>query len=163
MSNYFEDLVVDDPVELGSAAFSAEDIIAFARQFDPQRFHLDEEEGKRSLFGGLSASGWHTAAVWLRLMIDYRKRVADQIAFRGERPARYGPSPGFEKLKWLKPVLAGDTIRFTTRITQKIDSRSRPTIGLVVNESQGFNLKGERVFSLTSKIFVERRTPFQQD
>ena len=159
MSNYFDDLAVGTTTELGSHTFTREEIVDFARRFDPQPFHLDEAAAKESLFGALCASGWHTAAVWLRLALDHRKREADLLAFRGERPARYGPSPGFEQLRWLKPVFVGDTIRFTTRIKEKIDLRSRPEVGLVLSENEGFNQNGELVFSVIGKVFVERRTP----
>jgi acyl dehydratase len=94
-------------------------------------------------------------------MVDERNRQADMVRFRGERPARYGPSPGFEQLKWLKPVYVDDTIRFTTRIIEKRDSRSRPEVGLVLFQNEGFNQAGELVFSLVSKIFVERRAPLK--
>ena len=159
MSNYFEDLAVGGTAELGSHTFTREEIVDFARRFDPQPFHLDETAAKESLFGALCASGWHTAAVWLRLALDYRKRESDLVAFRGERPARYGPSPGFEKLRWLKPVFVEDTIRFTTRIREKIELRSRPEVGLVLSENEGFNQNGELVFSVIGKVFVERRKP----
>ena len=159
MSNYFEDLEIGTTAELGSHTFTRAEIVDFARRFDPQPFHLDEAAGKESLFGGLCASGWHTAAVWLRLVLDYRRRQADLMAFRGERPARYGPSPGFEKIRWAKPVLAGDTLRFTTRIKEKIDSKSRPAVGLVLTENKGFNQHGELAFSVIGKVFVERRKP----
>lgn len=157
--NYLEDLETEKTIELGSHTFSREEIIDFAAKYDPQPFHLDDAAAEASLFGRLSASGWHTAAVWLRHMVDERNRQADMVRFRGERPARYGPSPGFEQLKWLKPVYAGDTIRFTTRIIEKRDSRSRPDVGLVVFQNEGYNQVGELVFSLVSKIFVERRVP----
>jgi acyl dehydratase len=159
MSNYFEDLEIGAAYALGSHTFQREEIIDFARRYDPQPFHLDEEAARKSLFGALSASGWHTSAIWLRHMLDFRKREADLIVFRGERPARYGPSPGFENLRWVKPVLVGDTVAFTTRIKQKVDSRSRPDVGLVFWDNEGVNQRGELVFGVVSKVFVERRMP----
>lgn len=160
MSNYFEDLVIGETMQLGSHRFTREEIVDFARRYDPQPFHLDEAAGAQSLFGGLAASGWHTAAVWLRHLIDARRRIADQMVLRGERPARYGPSPGFEALRWPKPVLVGDTIRFSTRIKQKVDSRSRPAVGLVASDNEGFNQHGDLVFAVVGKMFVERRLAF---
>jgi acyl dehydratase len=159
MSRYYEDLVIGDVVELGTHQFVREEIIDFAKRYDPQAFHVDEETAKGSLFGGLAASGWHTVSVWLRHMVDARNREADIMHFRGDRPARYGPSPGFEQLKWLRPVLAGDTIRYTTQVAEKRDWPSRPDVGLVHFENKGFNQSGELVFSLISKMLVERRTP----
>jgi len=159
MSNYFEDLVIGETVEIGQTTFTREAIIDFASKYDPQGFHLDDEAASKSLFGALCASGWHTAAVWLRHNIDHRRRMSDIVEFRGERPAKWGPSPGFEKLKWLKPVYVGDTIRYTSRIVDKVPSRSRPTIGLIISENEGHNQKGELVFCVTTKVFAERRVP----
>lgn len=160
MSRYFEDLAVGHVITLGSHTFTREEIVDFARKFDPQPFHLDDEAAAKGLFGALCASGWHTSAVWLRCMIDYRNRQADLMRFRGERPARYGPSPGFENLRWFKPVMAGDTLTFTTRVREKIDSRSRPDVGLVVWDNEGINQRGELALSMTTKVFVERRHRF---
>jgi acyl dehydratase len=160
MSNYFEDLQIGCSIALGSHTFSREEIVDFARKYDPQPFHLDETAARQSLFGGLCASGWHTAAVWLRHLVDHRRREAELIRFRGERPARYGPSPGFENLRWLKPVFVGDTLTFTTRVREKVDSRSRPELGLVLFENEAINQNGELVFSVVSKVFVERRHAF---
>lgn len=162
MSGYFEDLEIGATVNLGSYTFTREAIIDFARKFDPQPFHLDEKAAQQSLFGGLCASGWHTSAIWLRHLIDHRNREAELMRFRGERPARYGPSPGFEKLRWLKPVYVGDTLIFSTRVREKIDSRSRPEFGLVISDNKALNQNIEPVFSVVSKVFVERRRPFEE-
>jgi acyl dehydratase len=159
MSVWFEDLVVGTRVELGSHTFTRAEIIDFATKFDPQRFHLSEEGAKDSLFGALCASGWHTSSIWLRTVVDYRRRQADQMVFRGETPARYGPSPGFEKIRWLKPVFVGDTIRFAGMVHEKRDSRSRPDVGLLLSLNEGHNQHGDLVFSIISKMFVERRHP----
>ena len=146
--------------DLGAHTFTRDEVLAFAQAYDPQPFHLDEAAAAQSLFGGLSASGWHTASVWLRHVIDYRRRQGDMMRFRGETPARWGPSPGFENLKWLKPVLVGDTIAFRATFAEKRDSRSRPDVGLVMSLNEGTNQRGEAVFAVTSKMFVQRRTPF---
>lgn len=161
MGLYFEDIPLGVTRQLGEYTFDREGIIAFAREYDPMPFHLDDEAARNALFGALTASGWQTTSVWLRLLIDDRNREGDYMRFRGERPARYGPSPGFEKLKWLKPVYVGDTVRYTTRIIEKRDSRSRPEVGLVLFQNEGTNQTGELVFSLISKMFVERRVPFR--
>src|SRR5262245_312284 len=161
MSLYFEDIVPEVTHELGTYTFTREAIVAFAQEYDPQVFHLDEDAGKRSMFGAMTASGWHTTSVWLRMLIDERNRAADFMRFRGERPARYGPSPGFEKLKWIKPVFVGDTVRYTTRIIEKRDSKSRPAVGLLIFQNEGLNQQGELVFSLVSKMFVDLQVPFK--
>ena len=96
---------------LGSYVFDAEGIKAFARKYDPQPFHLDEEAAKNSVFGGLCASGWHTASVWMKLNVATPTNGA---AWQGTGPEPvFGPSPGFSNLKWLKPVFAGETVTFT--------------------------------------------------
>ena len=161
MSFYFEDIVPDVVHELGCYTFTREAIVAFASEYDPQVFHLDEEAGRQSIYGAMTASGWQTTSVWLRMLIDERNRDSDMMRFRGERPAKYGPSPGFEQLKWIKPVFVGDTVRYTTRIIEKRDSKSRPQVGLVMFQNEGFNLHGDLVFSLISKMFVERRKPYE--
>ena len=159
MSVYFEDLVVGQKIDLGSHTFGRSEIIDFATKYDPQRFHLSEEGGRDSLFGALCASGWHTSAIWLRLVIDHRRRVADQMVFRAERAAKWGPSPGFEKIRWVKPVFVGDTIRFSSQPSEKRDSKSKPDVGLLYSLNEGHNQNGDLVFQVTSKMFVERRQP----
>lgn len=153
---YFDDLKLGDRLELGSHHFSAEAIVAFARKFDPQPFHLDEEAGRKSLFGGLAASGWHTAAVWMKLMVGARaKENAERVA-RGEKPVFAGPSPGFRDLRWLKPVLAGDTITYRSEITGLRESASRPDWGLVEMTSTGTNQRGEVAYSFVGTVFLPR-------
>src|SRR5256885_12764474 len=114
--HFFEDMEIGRQREFGSFTFTAETIKKFARQFDPQRFHLDEEEGRKSLFGGLAASGWHIGSVCMKLLVADGERQASEAAARGETVAVWGPSPGFRDLRWLKPVLAGDTIDFVNAI-----------------------------------------------
>jgi acyl dehydratase len=159
MAAYFEDLKNGHVTCLGSHTFERAAIIDFAQKFDPQAFHLSDEAAKSSLFGALCASGWHTTAVWLRHVVDNRRRIADQMRFRGERPAQYGPSPGFENIRWTKPVFPGDTIRFTSTVAELVPSKSRPTVGLLVSDNTGHNQHGELVFAVRGKIFVERRQP----
>ncbi|MCG8563102.1 MAG: MaoC family dehydratase [Hyphomicrobiales bacterium] len=157
MSGYFEDFVIGETVELGSHAFTAEDIVSFAERFDPQRFHLDHDAAKETIFGGLCASGWHTAAVWMRLMVQYRQRTTAEIAAAGGTPARLGPSPGFRELKWIKPVYAGDVIAYRSTPEDKVELRSRPGWGLLVTRNEGVNQSGDVVFSFLGQVFVERR------
>jgi acyl dehydratase len=133
--------------------------VAFAREFDPQPFHLDDAAAKASLFGALSASGWHTTAVWIRQYVAYRQRIEAEMRAAGLTPAQYGPSPGFKNLRWLKPVYPGDTIEYRGRIVEKLDWKNRPDRGLIVTDNQGRNQKGEIVFAIRGQIFAERRTP----
>lgn len=154
---YLEDLLVGETDELGSYTFQPEEIIRFAKQYDPQRFHVDPEAAKKSLFGGLCASGWHTASIWMKQMIAYRERVRTEALARGERPARLGSSPGFTNLKWLKPVYAGDTITYRSTLLNKRVSASRPGWGLAFHHNIGVNQRGEDVISFDGSVFWERR------
>ncbi|MXN63342.1 dehydratase [Stappia sp. GBMRC 2046] len=141
--------------EIGSYTFTPEDIIRFARQFDPQRFHLSDEEAAKTHFGRLCASGWHTASVWMKLMIAYRARVAERARAAGETVAQLGPSPGFEDLKWIRPVFAGDTVTYYTTAVKARPSRSMPGWGILFTENEGVNQHGEPVFSFKGRVFVK--------
>ena len=154
---YLEDLLVGETDELGSYTFTADEIIRFASEYDPQRFHVDPEAAKHSLFGSLCASGWHTASIWMKRMIAYREHVREEALARGERPARLGPSPGFTHLKWLKPVYAGDTVTYRSTLTSKRVSASRPGWGIAFHRNVGVNQRGEEVFSFDGSVFWERR------
>ena len=154
---FFEDISVGQRREFGSFTFSADDIKKFARQFDPQRFHLDEEAGRKSLFGGLAASGWHVGSVCMKLMVADAQRQAQEMAARGEQVAVWGPSPGFRDLRWIKPVLAGDTIHFSSVIETLRSSEKRPEWGILRARNTGTDQRGEMVFSLLATAFVPRR------
>lgn len=158
---YFEDRQLGETVVFPGHTFARDEVIAFASQFDPQPFHLDEEAAKASLFGALCASGWHTAAIFIRSIVVARMSANARARDRGEKLPAYGPSPGFRNLRWLKPVYVGDCIEFRARIAQKIDLKSRPDRGLIVNDVQGRNQKGEVVFAITSQIMAERRVPYR--
>ncbi|WP_315765725.1 MULTISPECIES: MaoC family dehydratase [unclassified Bradyrhizobium] len=154
---FFEDLEVGQRREFGSFTFTAEDIKRFASQFDPQRFHLDEEEGRNSLFGGLAASGWHVASVCMKLLVVDNQRLAELARARGEPVAVGGPSPGFRELRWIKPVLAGDVISFASEIESLRLSTSRPEWGILQARNVGTNQRSELVFSFLASGFVPRR------
>lgn len=154
---FFDDMRIGERYEIGRHKFTAENIKAFAIRFDPQTFHLDEEAAQRSHFGALCASGWHTASVWMRLMVEYHRAEDDKRRARGEPVAIFGPSPGFRDLKWLKPVYVGDTIEYKSEVTEMRVSNSRPGFGLMTFRSTGVNQNGEPVISLVSTTFVERR------
>ena len=149
---YWEDVVIGSRRDLGSYTFTEEEIIRFGRKYDPQSFHVDPEAAKHSMFGGLIASGWHTAAIWMKLAIAERERS------RGTSPLlRAGVSPGFEDMKWLKPVRPGMTIRFSSEIIGKKELASRPEMGLVLSRNKGHDEEGDLVFRFTGKGFVQRR------
>ena len=161
MSNpalYFEDVVLNVQTELGSWTFTEEAIIRFAKAFDPQVFHIDPVAAKASAYGGLIASGWHTASIWMKLVIAHRDRIAAQNQV--PKPAAgqaAGVSPGFLDLKWLKPVRPGDTLRYATMPVEKIDLKSRPELGLIRALNTAHNEAGELVMSFKGQGFYPRR------
>jgi len=154
---YFEDVIIGARRELGSYTFTPERIKAFATRYDPQAFHLDEEAGRKSLFGGLAASGWHTAAAWMRTAVDRGAGGRSARQADGDEALAGGPSPGFKNLRWPKPVLAGDTITFFTEVKSKRASITRPQWGLIFVLNTGENQRGELVFSFDGSAFVARR------
>jgi acyl dehydratase len=154
---FFEDLRVGQRRDIGAFTFTAEDIKRFAAQFDPQPFHLDEDAGRNSLFGGLAASGWHVGSVCMKLLVADNQRLAALARARGEEVAIGGPSPGFRELRWLKPVLAGDTISFASEVESLRASSSRPQWGIVQARNIGINQRGELAFSFLASAFVPRR------
>jgi acyl dehydratase len=154
---FFEDIQAGEVFELGRHSFGVDEIKAFARRFDPQLFHVDEDAAARSHFGALCASGWHTAVVWMRLMVDFRRGLAEIAQARGEPVASIGPALGFRELNWLKPVFVGDTIDYASEVVELRISESRPGFGLMTIRSTGVNQNGEPVISFLSITFVERR------
>jgi len=154
---FFDDLRVGDVFVLGRHVFGADEIKAFAGRFDPQPFHLDEQAAAQSHFGALVASGWHTAVIWMRLMVDFRRSAAEQSVARGEPVAKVGPALGFRDLRWMKPVYVGDTVDYRSEVIETRVSNSRPGFGLMTVRASGVNQKGEPVISFISTAFVERR------
>jgi len=124
-------LAIGQRRELGSFTFTADNIKKFAAQFDPQRFHLDEEAGRESLFGGLAASGWHVGSICMKLLVADGQRQAREMTARGEKVAVWGPSPGFRDLRGIKPVLAGDTIAYASDVESLRRSEKRPEWGIL--------------------------------
>lgn len=146
-TRYWEDYELGAVYDMGSKTMTKEEIIDFAAKFDPQPFHLDEEAAKKSIFKGLAASGWHTCSEVMRLMVDnYISRETSM------------GSPGLDEIRWLKPVLAGDTITAKIRIVDKKPSRSRPDMGSVFNEYEIYNQKGELVMTMKGIGLMRRRT-----
>jgi acyl dehydratase len=143
---YFEDLQPGQVVELGEHTVSEEEIVAFARQYDPQPFHVDPEAAKESVFGGLIASGWHTGAMWMRLYVD---SLLDGAASMG--------SPGIEELRWLAPVRPGDTLSGRLTVLEATPSERRPDRGTVRIRGEMINQDGVTVMSMTSRGHFGRR------
>ena len=145
---YWEDLQPGSVRELGSVTPTAQEIKAFAAQFDPQPFHLDEEAGRQSVFGALCASGWHTCALAMRLTVD---NFLNQSSSMG--------SPGLESLRWLKPVYPGDTLSLRHTILESRPLRTRADTGLVRSSWELFNQQGEKVLHMEGYGMFRRRTP----
>jgi len=154
---YLEEIESGSLDVLGSHHFTREAILRFARAYDPQPFHLDDEAAARSQFGALCASGWHTAAAWMRCYVTFNERHRAERLRNGDQLPDIGPSPGFENLKWLKPVYPGDTITYSSQITGKRALRSREGWGLLSSANRGVNQKGELVFSFDGKVLVQMR------
>jgi acyl dehydratase len=134
-------------------------MIAVARRFDPQPFHIDAASAKTSLFGALCASGWHTAAIFMRNAVAAGVRHNAAARARGIALPVVGPSPAWRDLRWPRPVYVGDVVDFRTRLSDKADVALSPDRGLVATEVQGRNQRGEIVFACTSWTFLQRREP----
>jgi len=142
----FEDFVEGGTIDLGVRHVTAEEIVEFAGEFDPQPMHLDEAAGKASILGGLSASGWHTCAIYMQLLCE---------AFLLDSTSQ--GAPGIDRIKWKKPVLAGDRLNGSTTVLSRRDSKSRPSIGLVAFRSELVNQRGEQGFELENTIMFLKR------
>ena len=144
---WFEDYVTGTVQDLGSVVVDEEEIVAFARQFDPQPFHLDKERAEESAFGCLAASGWHTACMTMRLIVDcYLSEVSSE------------GSPGIDELRWLRPVRPGDQLTVTATVLDARRSRSRPERGIVRSQVETRNQDGEVVMHWTSAMFIRCRS-----
>jgi acyl dehydratase len=143
---YFEDVRPGESDTLGSHTFTETEIIAFARKYDPQPFHIDPEAAKGTMFGGLIASGWHTCAIMMRMTADTIRR--NQLATTG--------SPGVDSCRWLKPVRPGDTLTGRSQVLEAWPSRSKP-FGFVRSRIELLNQRGEIVLSLVGLSMYRRR------
>lgn len=152
--SYFHDVELGVRRELGSYTFDRQAIIRFAEKYDPQRFHVSEAGAADSHFGRLCASGWHTAAVFMKLnTICRQKEVADYVAAGNPAPL-LGPSPGFENLRWLKPVFAGDMLTYYGTFTARRELKSRPGWGMVDALNEAYNQDGVLVFSFEGHVMI---------
>lgn len=141
-------------VTIGSYEFTEARIIRFAEKYDPQIFHMDPVAAKDSIFGALCASGWHTTAVWMRLNVQSMARIIQTCMERGETPPVFGPSPGFENLRWATPVFAGDVIAYTAEITGIRPLASKPGWSMLQHHATGTNQHGECVMEFDGAALV---------
>lgn len=143
---YYEDFEEGREFHSGERTVSAEEIVAFAREFDPQPMHVDEAAGKASILGGLSASGWHISSLSMRLFFD---AVISRSAGQG--------APGIDFAEWRKPLLAGDTLRLSVKVVKRRELASRPGLGLVTMSQILSNQRGETVMRLEAPIIMKMR------
>ena len=143
---WWEDFKVGERSEMGRYTFGADEIVTFARQFDPQPFHTDPQAARESAFGGLIASGWHTCAVGMRLMVD--QYIGRTVSLG---------SPGIEDIRWLRPVRAGDTLTYSRTVTESRASATRAGVGLVKHRWEAVNQSGETVLTMEGWGMYGRR------
>ena len=143
---YLEDLTVGQTFISSSLTITADEIVAFATQFDPQPFHTDPEAAKQTFFGGLAASGWHTAALTMRLLVK-----------GGGSPLAGGIIGGGGEIAWPRPTRPDDTLHVEAEVVEIIPSRSKPDRGMVLMRNRTLNQKGEEVQVFTAKLVVPRR------
>jgi len=142
---YFDDLKVGDTFITATYEVSAEDIKRFAAEFDPQPFHLDDEAARDTMFGGLAASGWHTAAITMRLLVTSGPKLANGMLGAGG------------EIEWKMPTRPGDVLHVESEVVELIPSRSRTDRGMLVLRSRTINQQGAVVQSLSAKLIVARR------
>jgi acyl dehydratase len=145
MPRYFEDFVVGATFEFGSVTVTEPEIIAFARQFDPQVMHTDPEAAANGPTGGLIASGWHTIAMMMRMYADHFL------------PENGLPAPGVDEVRWLRPVRPGDTLHVRVTIEDARLSRSKPDRGIIRPFSEVLNQHGDVVLTIRPVNLVRRR------
>ncbi|MGN6375400.1 MAG: MaoC family dehydratase [Sphingomonas sp.] len=144
---YFEDIAVGATASFGRYAVTREEVLDFARRYDPQPFHLSDEAAAETHFGRLSASGWHTCAMTMRMLVEH---------FEHEQLAGLG-SPGIDELRWLKPVYPGDALRCETEVLDKRPSRSRPEMGSYRSRTTVFNQDDVPVMTFVSSVLIRTR------
>lgn len=145
---YLEDIKPGDRASFGSYAVTREEVLEFAKKYDPQGFHLNDEAAAKTYFGRLSASGWHTCAMTMSMLVG---------SWSGGEPAASLGSPGVDELRWLKPVYPGDTLRVEIETLEVTPSRSKPDMGSVRNRVTVLNQHDEPVLTMVSIGLMRRR------
>ena len=147
--HYFEDFAAGQVFKpSGRVGVNKDDIIAFAQKFDPQPFHLDDEAAAKSFFRGLAASGWHTAALTMRLLVEGEMKPAGGIV-----------GAGFDEFRWPRPVRPGDELRIESEVLEVRPSKSKPEQGLIKARTTTLNQNGEPVQIMVANLVVPRRAP----
>jgi acyl dehydratase len=149
-----EKLALGRTVDLGSHTFTTGEIKAFARKYDPQPFHISEEEARRSVLGGLCASGWHTASMWMRHHVLARAAAEERIRKAGATPIVFGPARGIEALEWLKPAYAGDTITFTQTALSCKAIPGRPGWHMLQSRGEAINQQEKTILRFLASVMV---------
>lgn len=157
MGLWYDEAELGQSFTLGSYEFTRDNILSFARRYDPQPFHIDDAAAEASPYGALIASGFHTAAAWMKCFVAANQAAAKLREEQGHAVPAPGPSPGFTDMKWLRPIKPGDIVAYSVAITGKRELVSRPAWGLVMSRSEGRNQRGELVFSFEGKVLVARR------
>ena len=150
---FYEDLEPGTTRNFGAYEVTREEVMDFASKYDPQPFHLDDEAAAQTHFGRLSASGWHTCAMTMRMMVEN---------MMNEKSAGLG-SPGVDELRWRKPVYPGDTLRCETEVFEKRRSASRPEMGIFKSRIRTYNQNDEIVLEMVSNALIRTRNPEGSD
>ena len=146
--NYFEDLEVGKETYFGNYEVTRDEVLDFARKYDPQPFHLSDEAAAKTYFGRLAASGWHTCAMTMSVIVRHF----------GQEPQAGLGSPGVDELRWLRPVYPGDTLHVRGKIVEKTPSRSKPDIGSFRTQTTVTNQDDVPVLRFTSIVLIRRRS-----
>ena len=147
MKRYFEDIVVGEVARFGSYTVTRDEVVAFAEKYDPQPFHLTDEAAARTHFGQLSASGWHTCAMMMSMLVAHMKEHAQ---------ASLG-SPGMDELRWLRPVYPGDTLSVETEVLEARPSASRSEMGITKSRMTVYNQDGVAVMTMIANGLIATR------
>lgn len=150
---YYEDIEVGSSKKFGHYEVTREEVLEFASRYDPQPFHLDEEAAAQTHFGKISASGWHTCAMTMAMMVENMK---------SDRQAGLG-SPGVDKLRWIKPVYPGDVLRCESEVIEKRRSKSRPEMGIFKGLNRTYNQNDDLVLEMVSNGLISVRDPHGAD
>ncbi|MHA6907129.1 MaoC family dehydratase [Ralstonia pseudosolanacearum] len=143
---YFDDFQVGQTMEMGTYAVTEDEILTFARQYDPQPFHVDPEAARRSIYGGLISSGWMTCALMMRLMVQNFLSKSSSMG-----------SPGVDEIRWLRPVYPGDTLSVSSTCLEVRPSQSKPDRGVAINRWEARNQHGELVCTVVGMGMFGRR------